>query len=69
MTNQAYIETHELWQAFNAVCLSGAGLEDLAMLAKYDVDPLEDDAEERVIEIINDYCAHERADNLRKVAA
>ena len=68
MPNQAYIETHELWQAYNAVCLSGAGKAELATLAEYDVDPLED-SEDRVLEIINDECAHEKADYDRKVAA
>lgn len=69
MPNQAYIETHELWQAYNAVCLSGAGIAELKTLAHYDVDATEDDAEERVLEIIQDECAHERADFARKVAA
>ena len=68
MPNQAYIETHELWQAWQAICLEAAGFGDLKELAKYGVDPLEDD-EDRVIEIIQDECAHEQADNLRKVAA
>jgi hypothetical protein len=69
MPNEAYIQTHDLWQAWQAVCLSGAGIADLKTLAAYDVDPTEDDAEERVIEIIQDYCACERADNFRKEAA
>ena len=68
MPNQAYIETHELWLSYQAVCLSGAGKAELATLNEYGVDPLEDD-EDRVIEIIRDECAHEQADNLRKVAA
>jgi hypothetical protein len=69
MPTQAYIQNHELWQAYQAVCLSGAGKAELATLAEYDVDALEDDAEGRVIEIINDECAHEKADFQRKVAA
>lgn len=68
MPNQAYIETHELWLSYQAVCLSGAGLSELATLNEYGVDPLEDD-EDRVIEIIEDECAHEQADFQRKVAA
>jgi hypothetical protein len=69
MPNQAYILNHELWQAYQAVCLSGAGKAELATLAEYDIDPLADDAEEWVIEAIEDQCACERADNLRKEAA
>ena len=69
MPNQSYIEAHELWKAFEAVCLSGAGKAELETLAYYDVDALADDAEKRVIEIIEDECAHEWADNARKAAA
>lgn len=69
MATQAYIESHELYTAYQAVCLSGAGIAELKTLAHYDVDATEDDAEERIIEIIQDECAHEHADNLRKVAA
>lgn len=69
MSNQAYIKTHELWKAYQAVCLSGAGVSELLTLNEYDVDATEDDAEERVIEIINDECAHEKADSQRRVAA
>lgn len=69
MPSQSYIQNHELMAAYNAVCLSGAGKAELATLAEYDVDPLEADAEDRIIEIIEDECLHEQADNLRKVAA
>jgi hypothetical protein len=68
MPNEAYIEAHELMLAFRAVQLSGAGLSELQTLAHYDVDATEDDAEERVIEIIQDYCAHEKADFDRRAA-
>ena len=68
MPTQAYIERHELYTAWQAVCLSGAGIAELKTLAHYDVDATEDDAEERIIEIIEDECAHEWADNARKVA-
>ena len=69
MPKQAYIESHELYAAYQAVCLSGAGIAELKTLSFYDVDPTEDDAEERIIEIIEDECAHEQADFQRKVAA
>ena len=69
MATQAYIESHELYTAWQAVCLSGAGLAELKTLAHYDVDATEDDAEERIIEIIEDECAHEWADNRRKLEA
>jgi hypothetical protein len=69
MPTQSYIEAHELWKAYEAVCLSGAGKAELQTLAEYDIDPLADDAEEWVIEAIEDQCACERADNLRKEAA
>ena len=69
MPTQAYIESHELYTAWQAVCLSGAGLAELKTLNFYDVDPTEQDAEERIIEIIHDECAHEWADNARKAAA
>ena len=69
MPNQAYIETHDLWKAWQAVCLSGAGVSELQVLADFDIDPLADDAEEWVVEAIEDQCAHERADFARKVAA
>ena len=69
MPTQAYILNHELWLAYQAVCLSGAGKAELQTLAEYDIDPLADDAEEWVVEAINDQCAHERADFARKAAA
>jgi hypothetical protein len=69
MPTQTYIEAHELWKAWEAVCLSGAGKAELQTLAEYDIDPLADDAEEWVLEAINDQCAHEWADNARKAAA
>ncbi|MCH2075190.1 MAG: hypothetical protein MK130_10155 [Puniceicoccaceae bacterium] len=69
MPTQSYIEAHELYAAYQAVCLSGAGIAELKTLSFYDVDPTEDDAEERIIEIIEDECAHEQADFQRKVAA
>ena len=68
MPTQSYIERHELYTAWQAVCLSGAGIAELKTLAHYDVDATEDDAEERIIEIIEDECAHEWADKARKVA-
>ena len=52
MPKQSYIEAHELMAAYNAVLLSGAGKAELETLAEYDIDPLEDDAEARIIEII-----------------
>ena len=69
MSNEAYIQTHELMAAYTAVCLSGAGKAELETLAHYDVDPLEDDAEDRIVEIIEDECLHAEADFRRKVAA
>ena len=66
MPTQSYIEAHELYAAYQAVCLSGAGLAELKTLAYYDVDATEDDAEERIIEIIEDECAHECAYHKRK---
>ena len=69
MPNEAYIEAHELMLAFRAVQLSGAGIAELKTLSHYDVDATEDDAEERVVEIILEYCADEQADFLRKEAA
>ena len=67
MPNQSYIEAHELMAAYNAVLLSGAGLSDLATLAEYDIDPLEDDAEARIIEIIEDQATSEFASNAYKL--
>lgn len=69
MPYSSYILTHELWKAWEALGLGHAGIPELKTLAHYDVDATEDDAEERIIEIIEDECAHEQADNLRKVAA
>ncbi len=69
MPYSSYILTHELWQAWEALGLGHAGIPELKTLAHYDVDATEDDAEERIIEIIEDECAHERADFARKVAA
>lgn len=69
MPNEAFIEAHELMQAFRAVQLSGAGLSELQTLSHYDVDATEDDAEDRIREIILDYCADEQATYRRKVAA
>ena len=66
MPTQSYIQTHELWLSYQAVCLSGAGLSELATLNEYGVDPLEDD-EDRVIEIIEDECASEAASNAYKI--
>jgi hypothetical protein len=68
MPTESYIHDHELWKAWEAVGLSDAGIHELKVLHDYDVDPLED-SEDRVLEIINDECAHERADFDRKVAA
>ena len=67
MPTQSYIEAHELYAAYQAVCLSGAGLAELKTLAYYDVDATEDDAEERIIEIIQDECASEAASNAYKI--
>jgi len=53
MRNASYIENHELWQAYQAVCLSGAGKADLQTLAHYDIDPLADDAEDLIREAID----------------
>lgn len=71
MPNEAYIEAHELMLAFRAVQFNGAGLSELQTLAHYDVliEATEDDAEDRIREIILDDCAHEAADFARKVAA
>ena len=69
MATQAYIERHELYTAWQAVCLSRAGIAELKTLAYYDVDATEDDAEERILEIIDDGGAHEWADNRRKLEA
>ena len=67
MPTQSYIKAHELYAAYQAVCLSGAGLAELKTLAHYDVDATEDDAEERIIEIIQDECASEAASNAYKI--
>ena len=67
MPTQSYIEAHELYAAYQAVCLSGAGIAELKTLSFYDVDPTEDDAEERIIEIIEDECASEAASNAYKI--
>lgn len=67
MPTQSYIETHELWQAYQAVCLSGAGKAELETLAHYDIDPLADDAEEWIIEAINDQCASEAVSSAYKI--
>ena len=67
MPTQSYIEAHELYAAYQAVCLSGAGLAEHKTLAYYDVDATEDDAEERIIEIIQDECASEAASNAYKI--
>ncbi|MEL6859279.1 MAG: hypothetical protein AAFO74_12905 [Pseudomonadota bacterium] len=67
MPNQSYIEAHELMAAYNAVLLSGAGKAELETLAEYDVDPLEDDAEERIIEIIEDQATSEAVSNAYKM--
>ena len=67
MPTQSYIEAHELYAAYQAVCLSGAGLAELKTLAHYDVDATEDDAEERIIESIADECASEAASNAYKI--
>lgn len=66
MPNEAYIEAHELMLAFRAVQLSGAGIAELQTLSHYDVDATEDDAEERVVEIVKDECDHEYAYHKRK---
>lgn len=69
MPTQAYILNHDLWKAYQAVCLSGAGIAELLTLNEYDIDATEDDAEERVVEIIRDECECAQADYRRKVAA
>ena len=65
---QAIIENHELWKAWEAVGLESAGFAELATFAHYDVDPLADDAEQRIIETIEDCCACDYADNARRAA-
>lgn len=65
--NTAYIETHELFLAYQAVCLDGAGKGELTTLAHYDVDPLDPNAEDLIVEIISDQVACEFADNSYKV--
>ena len=68
MPSQSYIDAHELTQAYKAVCLNKAGFGSLQTLAHYDVDPLDDDAEERIIEIIEDQSAEWQADYRRDAA-
>lgn len=60
MPNQSYIETHELWSAFQAVSLCGAGFAELQTLHDYDVDPLADDFETQVRDAINDQVLSEQ---------
>jgi len=69
MPTQDYINAHELTAAYQAVCRSRAGLKEWAILAEYDVDPLDDDAEERIFEIIEDQAASEWASAERRAAA
>ena len=69
MPTQDYIDAHELTLAYNAVCCSRAGFEEWAILADYDVDPLDDDAEARIAEIISDQAASEWASAERRAAA
>lgn len=67
MPNQAYIETHELWQAFCAVSLGDAGFAELQTFHDYDVDPLASDVETLVIDAINDQSASEFASFSHKI--
>ena len=61
MPNQSYIEAHELYRAYQAVCLSAAGLSELQTLAGYDIDPLADDLEAWVVQAIESQCVSEFA--------
>ena len=67
MPTESYILNHDLWKAWQAVCLNAAGLSDLADLAHYDIDPLADDAEEWIIEAINDQCVSEAVSSAYKI--
>lgn len=67
MPYSSYIHTHELWGAWEALGLGHAGIAELKTFAHYDVDATEDDAEERIIEIIEDECASEAASNAYKI--
>jgi len=66
MPNQACIEAHELYRAYIAVSLSGAGLAELKTFHDFDVDPLSDDLEADVIAEINNQCASDFAGDAYK---
>jgi hypothetical protein len=65
---ESYIENHELWKAYQAVCLSGAGMAELQTLARFDIDPLADDAEQQVIDAIEDQTVSDFASDAYKIA-
>ena len=66
MPNQSYIEAHELYRAYIAVSLSGAGLAELQTFHDFDVDPLSDDLEADVIAEIINQCTSDFAGNAYK---
>lgn len=68
MPTQSYIEAHKLYQAWQAVCLSGAGKAELQTLAHFDIDPLADDAERLIIEAIEDQAVSNFASDAYKIA-
>jgi len=68
MPNHSSIEAHELYQAYQAVCLSGAGMAELQTLARFDIDPLADDAEQQVIDAIEDQTVSDFASDAYKIA-
>ena len=65
---ESYIENHELWKAYQAVCLNGAGFAELQTLEHYDIDPLADDAEQQVIDAIEDQTVSDFASDAYKIA-
>jgi len=66
MTNQAYIEAHELYTAYTAISLGAAGFAELETFHAYDIEPLADDLEAQVIDAINDQADSEYAYHKRK---
>jgi len=68
MPTPTYIQAHELYQAWQAVCLSGAGMAELQTLAHFDIDPLADDAEQMVRDAIEEQAASGFASDVHNIA-
>lgn len=65
---QSYIENHELWKAYQAVCLNGAGFAELQTLEHYDIDPLADDVAQVIRDAIDEQATDFAIDLRRDVA-